>query len=381
MTDIIKSIALYLPQYHPVPENDAWWGKGFTEWTNVTRAKPLFKGHWQPRLPADLGFYDLRVPEARQAQADLAKQYGIYGFCYWHYWFGGKRMIERPFTEVVQSGQPDFPFCIGWANQTWSGTWHGLSNKKVLIEQTYPGREDDKRHFYSLLEAFQDPRYIEVNGKKLVFIFRPMDIPDPNRFVECWQELAVKEGLNGLHFVGMHMLPDWNPQQHGYDAMVQYWILRDRYRHRGFLQKLSGRLSLEERLQRILLKKNLPEFVSYGQYVECYPNTVLRFDEYPLVYTNWDNTPRSGKDGWMFQGFTPERFEELCYKAFKATENKPEGQKIVLLKSWNEWAEGNYLEPDQRYGHACLQAFKSALERYQKTSKEYRKPLTKIEVQ
>ncbi|MFY8004508.1 MAG: glycoside hydrolase family 99-like domain-containing protein, partial [Chitinophagaceae bacterium] len=155
MNKNIKPIAFYLPQFHPIPENDTWWGKGFTEWTNVAKAQPLFEGHWQPRLPADLGFYDLRVAETREAQAAMAKQYGIYGFCYWHYWFGGKQILERPLQEVVQLGKPDFPFCVAWANQTWKGTWHGLSSNKVLIEQTYPGKEDYEAHFNAMLPAFK----------------------------------------------------------------------------------------------------------------------------------------------------------------------------------------------------------------------------------
>ena len=156
-------VALYLPQFHSIPENDAWWGKGFTEWSNVAKARPLFPGHYQPHVPADLGFYDLRVPETRQAQADLAKQYGIGAFCYYHYWFAGRRLLERPFNEVLASGEPDFPFCLCWANSSWTGVWHGAPNR-MLIEQTYPGVEDETRHFHSLLPAFHDKRYLRING-------------------------------------------------------------------------------------------------------------------------------------------------------------------------------------------------------------------------
>lgn len=364
MKNSIKSLAFYLPQYHPIPENDIWWGKGFTEWTNVTKAQPLFKGHWQPRLPADLGFYDLRLPEVRKSQADLARQYGIYGFCYWHYWFGGKRIIERPFTEVVASGQPDFPFCIAWANQTWSGTWHGLSSNKILIEQTYPDIDDYKRHFYSLLDAFRDSRYIEVNGKKLVFVFRPMDIPDPLKFTDYWQELAIKEGLKGLHIVGMHMSQDWNPKEYGYDAMVQNWIPRKQYYHRTPFEKFALQIFQKDFVEKRQRKSLLPEFVSYKKYVQCYDESKFRNDEYPMIYADWDNTPRSGLDGWMFKDFSPALFEEVCYKALLATSNKATDEKIVIIKSWNEWAEGNYLEPDQKYGHAYLEAVKNAISRF-----------------
>jgi lipopolysaccharide biosynthesis protein len=364
MDQIIKSIALYLPQYHPIPENDEWWGKGFTEWANVTKAQPLFQGHQQPRLPADLGFYDLRVPEARQAQADLAKQYGVHGFCYWHYWFGGKRIIERPFMEVVASGQPDFPFCVAWANQTWSGTWHGLSSKKLLIEQTYPGEEDYKVHFYSLLDAFKDPRYIEVNGKKLVLIFQPMDIPHPKAFTDCWRSLALKEGLKGLHLVGMHMPTNWDAGAYGFDAFVQYWLKEEEHRPLSFIDKVALRLLKKDLEKQRREKRKLPLFVSYPSYIQKYPGHHLKPNEYPLIYTDWDNTARSGTNGWMFRDFSPALFEEVCYKGFVATDNKQADEKIVILKSWNEWAEGNYLEPDLKYGHAYLQAFSNALKRY-----------------
>ena len=182
----VRLIALYLPQYHPIPENDKWWGKGFTEWTNVGKAKPLFRGHYQPRVPADLGYYDLRVPETRQAQADMAKNYGIEGFCYWRYWFGnGKQLLERPFNEVLSSGEPHFPFCLGWANHTWmEKLWTvGLKNK-TLINQTYPGVADYTAHFYSVLPAFEDKRYIAVDGKPFFLIFNPFDSPEIKVFIE-----------------------------------------------------------------------------------------------------------------------------------------------------------------------------------------------------
>ena len=371
MNDPIRSIALYLPQFHPIPENDEWWGKGFTEWTNVTKARPLYKGHFQPRLPADLGFYDLRVPETREAQARLAAQYGIHGFCYWHYWFAGRRVIERPFLEMVHSGQPDFPFCVAWANQTWSGTWHGLSNKKVLIEQTYPGESDSTAHFYALLEAFADSRYIEVNGRKLVFVFRPMDIPDPQRFTACWQELAVREGLPGFHFVGMHARPDWIPSEHGFDASVEYGPELHSLKDPTLLDKVAHRL-LRTDLDKVRKRRGIPRVFSYAAYVERYPQHEPPPHEYPMIYPGWDNTPRSGADGWLFENATPELFRQLCGKAFAATANKPAGEKLVILKSWNEWAEGNYLEPDREFGHAYLEAYCSALKEFETRTKSIR---------
>ena len=202
-----RVIAFYLPQFHPIPENDKWWGKGFTEWTNVGKAKPLFKGHYQPRVPADLGYYDLRMPEVREAQAEMAREAGIEGFCYWHYWFGnGKQLLERPFNEVLASGKPDFPFCLGWANETWTNkSWEAGTRQmklSVLMEQKY-SLEDYEKHFYSVLPAFRDSRYIQVDGMPLFLVFRPLEIPDGRVFINLWKELAVKNGLKGIHFVGI----------------------------------------------------------------------------------------------------------------------------------------------------------------------------------
>lgn len=365
----IKSLALYLPQYHPTDDNDRWWGKGFTEWTNVTKAKPLFKNHWQPRLPADLGFYDLRVPEVRQAQADLALKYGLYGFCYWHYWFAGKTTLERPFNEVLKSGKPDFPFCLAWANQTWKGTWHGLSNDKILIEQTYPGKEDDEAHFYSLLDAFHDPRYITVNGKPLFFIFRPTELPESKKFTDCWNKLAQKEGLKGFHMVAMHMFADWNYIEHGYDAITQHSssFFRARYNKISTLPINHDLKRYIKSLKLKILKEpaKTPRKFLYTDYANAYSNFTFGKHEYPVICADWDNTPRSGVDGRLFSDFNMELFEKVCFNAFKATENKPIEEKFVIVKSWNEWAEGNYVEPDQKYGHGYLEALKNALQTFQ----------------
>ena len=203
-----RVIAFYLPQFHPTPENDKFWGKGFTEWTNATKAKPLFKGHHQPHIPADLGFYDLRMPEVREAQAELAREAGVEGFCYWHYWFGnGKQFLQKIFDDVVDSGKPDFPFCVGWANHSWTNkNWVNtktFSKDFYIAEQTYPGPQDHEAHFYSLLKAFKDKRYIKVDGKLLFYIFAPLQFPNVKEFMNLWQELAKKEGLPGFYFIAL----------------------------------------------------------------------------------------------------------------------------------------------------------------------------------
>ena len=199
-----------------MPENDEWWGPGFSEWTNVARARPLYPGHHQPRIPADLGFYDLRLPEARAAQAGLASRYGIEAFCYWHYWFAGRRMLDRPFREVLESGEPEFGFCLAWANQSWTTIWTG-DKRTVLIPQTYPGPDDDERHFYDVLPAFQDPRYLRVDGRPLFVVYRPNELPDAAAFADQWRRLADKEGLPGLYLVG-EQKSGWRAASSGFDA-------------------------------------------------------------------------------------------------------------------------------------------------------------------
>lgn len=332
----------------------------------MAKAKPLFKYHHQPRLPADLGFYDLRLPEVRQAQADLAKSYGINGFIYWHYWFGGKRILERPLREVVETGKPDFPFCLAWANQSWQGTWHGLSNDRVLIKQTYPGLKDYEAHFYSLFESFKDPRYIEVEGRKLFFVFKPLELPDPNVFIDLWQSLAIKEGLKGFHMVAMHMPGDWQPRSLGFNAFTQHFnsVYNEQARLSQKLPTVKSK-SLQF-LERLFLnrKVEMPALYSYAKYEAAYEAANFGNLEYPMICLDWDNTPRSGNEGWLFPDFNLELLESVCLSAFRATANKPESEKIVIIKSWNEWAEGNYMEPDTRYGHGYLKAFKSALIQY-----------------
>ncbi|MSL46583.1 lipopolysaccharide biosynthesis protein, partial [Escherichia coli] len=207
-----RVIAFYLPQFHPTPENDKWWGKGFTEWTNVGKAKPLFKGHYQPRVPADLGYYDLRMPEIREAQAEMAREAGIEGFCYWHYWFGnGRQILESPFNEVLTSGKPDFPFCLGWANESWTNkSWEAGTHKvkeTILLEQIY-NKTDHEKHFMALLSAFRDKRYITVDGKPLFLIFKPLNIPDVTSFITLWQNMAKENGLKGIYFVGIRQNMD-----------------------------------------------------------------------------------------------------------------------------------------------------------------------------
>ena len=350
-----RVIAFYLPQYHPIPENDQWWGKGFTEWTNVGKAKALFKGHYQPRVPADLGYYDLRVPEIRKAQADMAREYGVEGFCYWHYWFGnGKRLIERPFNEVLTSGEPDFPFCLAWANETWKGFDHGLKNRNVLIEQLYPGVEDYTAHFYEVLPAFKDKRYITVEDKPLFMIYKALADPQIKSFISVWRELAVLNGLKGIYFVGHN-----NESKEtvdllaiGVDAINTTRLNGYIVTKRSFAKKVFGKIN------RIL--KNVPYVYPYKTMAESFivPEIDKVENVYPSIIPGWDHTPRSGREGLVMTDATPEHFEKHVKEVIKVISNKKEEHKIVFIKSWNEWAEGNYMEPDLKWGRQFLEVLK-----------------------
>lgn len=353
-----RIIAFYLPQFHPIPENDAWWGKGFTEWTNVGKAKPLFRGHYQPRVPADLGYYDLRMPEVREAQAEMAREAGIEGFCYWHYWFGnGKQLLERPFNEVLKSGKPDFPFCLAWANETWSGIWHGDADR-ILIEQTYPGKVDYEKHFYEVLPAFKDDRYIKLDGKPMFYIYRPLSVPDSKEFISIWQKLAIKNGLNGIYFVGFAA----NEKQaesvliNNYDAVNTFWLkdaLLSTHKTKFIWSKFSERyLKSKFSLQKYDFKKISMELISEKDKKENY---------FPTILSGWDNSPRSGKRGRIFVNYTPKHFSNYLKSFFSILNNKSVDKNIVFLKSWNEWAEGNYMEPDSKYGQAYLKILKKQI--------------------
>lgn len=354
-----RVIAFYLPQFHPIPENDKWWGKGFTEWTNVGKAKTLFKGHYQPRVPADLGYYDLRVPKTRIAQADLARQHGVEGFCYWHYWFGnGKRLIERPFNEVLNSGKPDFPFCLAWANESWKGFEHGLKNRNLLIEQLYPGEIDYVNHFFEVLPAFKDKRYITVDGSPLFMIYKPLASDEIKLFIKVWRKLAKENGLKGIHFVG-HLndlkLSLNDVMDSGVDAVNTTRILNYTMYKRNLFQKIVGYFN--KKVRRIPLSYSYKLMSKY--FIDEKEDKL--YNVYPSIIPGWDHTPRSGKEGLVITNSTPDLFEKHIKRTIDIVQHKSDENKIIFLKSWNEWAEGNYVEPDLRWGKKYLEAIKSSL--------------------
>lgn len=358
-------IAMHLPQFHPIPENDQWWGKGFTEWTNVTKAKPQFKGHYQPHLPSDLGFYDLRLPEARAAQAELAKRYGIGGFCYYHYWFNGHRLMNLPVDEILNSGAPDFPFSLCWANENWTRAWNGKSGH-VLLEQRYT-KEDDIRHIEHLLQYFADPRYIRIRGRPLFIFYRTEHLPDPRRTFDLWRERAIKAGIGDLYlarFEASGYKSAGDPRALGLDVSIEFapdWRRLGGSYHVTRKARLAISLGL---LPKAYRKHNI---VDYSRVVDL--AIAKPTPDYPFircVSPGFDNTARRAEGGaQIFRDSTPEEYERWLDAMLRWTdEHDVSTQRVVFINAWNEWAEGNHLEPDSRFGHAYLAATHKALAHY-----------------
>jgi hypothetical protein len=344
----VKAIAFYLPQFHPIPENDLWWGKGFTEWTNVTRARPAFPGHHQPRLPADLGFYDLRLPEVRAEQAALARRYGIHGFCYYYYWFNGRRLLERPLTEVLRSGEPDLPFCICWANENWTRRWDGAEHEILVGQEHSP--DSDRRFIQDVLPFLRDRRYIRVGGAPLLLVYRAPILPDPVGTTSLWRDAARRAGVGELHLAAVQSFGLGDPRPLGFDSGVEFpphVELPAPYadRVRGLDPRFTGFVYDYREVRRLALSRRRAD----------YP-------QFRAAMASWDNSPRRGLRAHIFHEADPREYERwLGALVEEARATRAPEERIVFINAWNEWAEGTHLEPDQRYGHAYLEATARAL--------------------
>lgn len=377
-----RVIAYYLPQFHPIPENDEVWGKGFTEWTNVAKAKPLFRGHYQPRIPADLGFYDLRLPEIREQQAQMAREAGIEGFCYYHYWMGnGKQLLQRPFEEVLASGKPDFPFCLCWANHEWTTrTWQNGGKTKMIAPMVYSGDEDYTAHFNYVLPALRDKRYITVDGKPLFSIYDPYHFTDVRRFMELWRQLAKENGLPDIHFTAWmsststikrkddgsieRVLPNLKSSADvynqilslGFDSITSYGKSRAEMLYMGKYKRIITKY----------VHKHIPFLPSLRyNYAKVMPHFFAPEDSwenvFPTIFPQWDRTPRAGSSEGIYVNATPDNFKRHIEDALNVIKDKQQEHQILFLKSWNEWGEGNYVEPDLRYGHGFLDAIRETV--------------------
>ena len=359
-----RLIAINLPQFHPFKENDEWWGKGFTEWTNVVKARPRFKGHYQPHLPADTGFYDLRLPEAREMQAEMARKYGIYGFCYYHYWFNGKQLMERPVNEILALGKPDFPFMLCWANENWTRAWDG-GEKEILIEQHY-SKEDDIAHMeYLCQNVFSDKRYIRINKRPFFAIYRPELIPDIKDSIKTWREVASKHNIDlYLGFMRADTISRQEILDAGFDISIDF--------QPHFISKKKWWLEKNiwiDILRKYLLGKKTPvmpilsDYEKYADYA-CSKLNSKKFKEFPSITPSWDNSPRrTGQSFWALTNSTPSKYGKWLQYILKNFKPYTKEENFIFINAWNEWAEGNHLEPDQKWGQAYLKETKTILDK------------------
>jgi len=353
--DAPKVIAFYLPQFHPFKENDAWWGKGFTEWSNVAKAIPQFKDHYQPRLPSDLGYYDLRLTDVMAEQINMANLHGIEAFCFHYYWFAGHRLMEKPLEAYLENDEKlNFPFCLCWANENWTRRWDGSEND-ILMAQEH-SEADNEAVFYDLLRYFKDKRYITVNGKPLIVIYRPDIITDLQELTKQWRALAVKEGLPGLHLVSTNAFGFKDYQGIGFDAIVEF-------PPHGIE---AGNINSKIELYNNDYTGNVydyDEVIDFSlQRLESQAESEYAKGYYPTVMTAWDNSARKPGNGNVFHGATPAKFQRWidgCYRW--SNDEHHNGEKFVFVNAWNEWAEGTYLEPDKKYGYAYLNAVRSTI--------------------
>jgi len=366
-----RPIAIYLPQFHPILENDEWWGKGFTEWTNVVNAKPLFKGHYQPHLPADLGFYDLRLEETRIAQAELAKQHGIYGFCYYHYWFNGKRMLETPLNRKLENPKEDFPFMLCWANENWTRIWDG-QEKEILLEQKY-SETDDIEHIRALIIYFKDSRYITVDGKPVMVIYKSSRITDIKSTIKTWRNEASKAGLE-LYLCRMDAFGNYGNEylKDGFDAAIDFEpfsVKRDEFNYQFKWKFIKNKTSLWYLKYKLASNHDREEMVNklYSEIdYEEYVDFVMNYPEYnykcfPGITPMWDNTARKKENYFLFRNSNPGKYQQWLQHEVNKFKPYSKNENFLFINAWNEWAEGNHLEPCQKWGKKYLEATKRVL--------------------
>jgi lipopolysaccharide biosynthesis protein len=365
MKSRVKPIALYLPQFHAIPENDEWWGKGFTEWTNVKKAKPRFEGHHQPHVPVEQGYYSLDDLTVMKKQAQLAKENGIYGFCFYHYWFNGKLLLEQPLHRWLEAKAIDFPFCLSWANENWTRRWDG-KEKSLLIGQQY-SLEDDLAHIRYLLQFFKDERYIKVDNKPMLLMYRSESHPAVQDMAKLWREEARKAGFDGLFLIRMESFEQGiDPVSHGFDAGMEFAPERASSGKKILKDNSAGYL-FHKTLHMLGLKPDL----RYENGLYDYRTLAKRMSQKPSPpYTyfrcacpSWDNSARRKKNAVIYVNSTPGEFRQWLENISQwSEENLPEDLKYLFINAWNEWAEGCHLEPDEKWQEGYLLAVKNTFQ-------------------
>ena len=374
MTEKAKPVAFYLPQYHAIPENDEWWGKGFTDWVNVRRPHPLFPGHNQPRVPLHDNYYDLSRIDAIHWQVELARSYGIYGFCHYHYWFDGKQLLETPTNLFLENKHLDTRFCLTWANETWSKRWDGMDHHILQLQTHTPCKEAWGRHFDYLIKAWTDERAIRINGKPLFIIYRPHKIPEIGNMFDYWQTRARAYGLEGVYFLAIKQFAISGPASlSNFDGVIHFQPFDAMHSINmskrkpvkainRFLNRHAKKI-VEEALFHIKDNYGSPTLWDYDQVWSQIIKNIATADAkfHAGAFIDWDNTARYGRRATVFKGANPERFESWLRQLFRALQDRPESQRFVFINAWNEWAEGTYLEPDTKYGYAYLEAIRNSL--------------------
>ena len=338
-----RLIAFYLTQFHPTPENDLWWGKGFTEWTNVTKAGPLFDGHRQPHLPSDLGFYDLRVRETRHDQIKLAREYGIDAFCYHYYWFSGTRVLHRPLDDMLADPGSDMPFCLCWANENWTRRWDAADHEVLIAQKYLP--DDDLNFIKSLMPFFADRRYLRVDGKPFLIVYRPQHLPNARNTARIWRDYCRSVGLGEIHLCAALTHGNEDYAQFGFDSGVEF----------PPHNLSSGNVNREIKFYNDFSGNVIPYAAIAQAYLDRKRNRVFK-----TVFPSWDNTARTKNRALVVLNGTPDNYEYWLSSAIDLSQQAGEGEKLVFINAWNEWAEGCHLEPDQWFGHGFLEATRNA---------------------
>lgn len=372
--DATKIIAIYFPQFHRIPENDRWWGSGFTDWNNVKSSTPQYPGHYQPRVPLNGNYYDQSELDTLNTQVQLAKRYGVYGFCHYHYWFDGKQLLETPTNLMLQNPDIDFPFCLSWANETWSRRWDGRDNE-ILIKQTHPANKESwKLHYDYLIKAWKDPRAIKVDGKPVFIIYRPQHINKIDEMFVYWRELSKKDGLPGLYFIYQKQYDLINANLLNlFDAVFQFQpgesVNSSGFGNKGISKSFWMKFvrNFPEKIQDKLrsLRAKLYKEITFYDYDDVWKNAIKvgsdkNITTYPGAFVDWDNASRYKKRATIFRGAKPEKFEKWLRLLIDGMPQRNLPENFIFLNAWNEWSEGAYLEPDERYGYQYLEALKNS---------------------
>ncbi|MEK7432436.1 MAG: glycoside hydrolase family 99-like domain-containing protein [Cyanobacteriota bacterium] len=362
----VKVLAFYLPQFHEILENNKWWGDGFTEWTNTKKSKPLFKNHYQPRIPDNEKYYNLLNDNDRLWQINIAKKYGLSGFVYYHYWFKGKMLLEKPAELLLENKSIDFPFCFAWANETWSRTWYG-NNNEILLEQDYGDNNDWEKHFYYLLDFFLDSRYIRIDNKPIFIIYKSSSINFSDEIIGLWNNLAKENNLDGIYFINMLTGYEHDNKSKRFNAQIEFEPMYTLSHCLPNYYKIFNKITYSFRHKVIKKIKSNPFLGKFYNYDLIWKNIINRKRSntkktFLGAFVDWDNSPRKKEFATIFYGATPKKFYKYLYEQIKRSKEEYNSE-FIFINAWNEWSEGTYLEPDEKYEFSYLEGMKKAIDK------------------